>query len=188
MVYLGLIKDEALKNNIPIMHDDTLAYLVTLISEHGLNNILEIGSATGYSSIYLASHTKALITTIEKDRERYEQALKNIKESNLIARINIIHADALSLELTDSFDLIIIDAAKTKHQLFFNHFLPNLSEKGYIMTDNLGLGCTKGKPLTKNRQRLIDKTNEYITFLSNNLAFETEFLNLGDQISISKRK
>lgn len=188
MVYLELIKNNALNDQIPIMQDETLNYLTNLINQQSLSKVLEIGSATGYSSIYLATHTKAKITTIEKDIKRALIALENIKTMNLTDQINLLIADALTVTLNEQFDLIIIDAAKTKHQAFFMHFVDNLSKNGYIMTDNLGLGCLAGKPLTKNRQRLITKTEDYQEFLINNGDFETAFLNIGDKIAISKRK
>ena len=86
----------------------------------------------------------------------------------------------------------IIDAAKGKNTLFFEKFKNNLNPDGYIVTDNLKFhGCVE-KPLeeieSRNVRGLVRKIRNYIEFLKNNKEFETEFFDVGDGISVSRRK
>ena len=85
------LKEYAIKNNVPIIQDDGIKYIKEFIKKHNINSILEIGSAIGYSSILMAQTDPNLrITTIERDQERYLEAVKNIKEFGLEDRITII--------------------------------------------------------------------------------------------------
>ena len=74
----------AKENNIPIMQKDGISYLIDYIKDNNIKNILEIGSAIGYSSIMMASVSSDVkVTTIEKDTDRYNIAVSNINKHNL---------------------------------------------------------------------------------------------------------
>ena len=77
------------------------------------------------------------VTTIERDKDRYIEAVKNIKEFNLEDRITLILADALAFNTDEQFDLIFIDAAKSQYIKFFEKFSKNLKQKCFIVTDNI---------------------------------------------------
>lgn len=183
MVQLAKLKEQALINNIPIMRQDTLDFIVKLINQNSYQHILEIGTAIGYSALYLQTNTNANITTIEKDDIRYQSAKINLKDNKFI---NLIHQDALLFDNNQYYDVIIIDAAKTKNQDLFEKYYPSLNKNGVIITDNLNLDCLKDKFMTKNRQRLLNKTNQYIDYLTNHHLFITDFIDIGDKIAISK--
>jgi len=85
------IEKYAKENNVPIMLSDGINFLTNYIKENNIKNILEIGSAIGYSSIKMALVSDDIsVTTIERDKERYDIAIENIKKFNLQDRINII--------------------------------------------------------------------------------------------------
>ena len=106
------LEEYAKKNKIPIMQKDGILYLINYIKENNIENILEIGSAIGYSSIMMASINKNIkVTTIEKDTVRYLEAVSNIQKYNLNKQIKIINKDATEVEINDKFDLIFIDAS-----------------------------------------------------------------------------
>ena len=99
-------------NNVPIMMPDGIEYLCNYIKEHNIKNILEIGTAIGYSAIKMASMSKNIkVTTIERDKERYDKAIENVRESNLNDRIKLIYGDAMETNIEGEFDLIFIDAS-----------------------------------------------------------------------------
>ena len=101
------IEDYAKENNIPIMMKDGIEYLCNYIKEHNIKNILEIGSAIGYSAIRMALVGDDIkITTIEKDKDRYDIAVNNIDKFNLSDRINIILGDAVDTNISGKFDLV----------------------------------------------------------------------------------
>ena len=129
---------------------------------------------------------------IEKDKDRYIKALKNIKNLNLENRITLIFKDALDVKLKEKFDLIIIDAAKSKNLDFFKNFEKNLEITGTIITDNLNFhGYVKQdieKITSKNIRGLVKKIRLYIDFLDNNIKYKTKFYDLGDGISVTERR
>lgn len=179
-------------NNIPIMQKDGILYLINYIKENNIKNILEIGSAIGYSSIMMASiNSDIRITTIERDKDRYDLAVFNIKKYNLDKQINIIYGDAVDTDITGMYDLIFIDAAKGKNIFFFEKYKNNLVKGGTIITDNLSFhGLVEDSDLvkTKNQRGIVNKIKDFISFLDNNEEFATEYIPVGDKIAISKRR
>lgn len=187
------IKEYAQKNNIPIMVDDGIDFLTTYILKNHVTSILEIGTAIGYSTIMMALvHPNITITSIERDEKRYLEALKNIKEFELEDRITLIYNDAFNVKLDDEFDLIFIDAAKAQNIKFFELFERNLKQNGTIITDNLKFhGLVEKEEYeikSKNLKALIRKIKEYIAYLKSNPNYDTEFFDVGDGLSVSKKK
>ncbi len=187
---VNLVKEEALKTNIPIISDEALIFILKYIKLNKVKSILEIGSATGYSAINFALEG-VIVTTVERDIERYNKAVVNIKSCNLQDKIKIYNLDALEFSTDQKYDLIFIDAAKSKYIEFFNRYKDNLNDNGVIITDNLSFhGMVEDISLTKNKRTisLIKKIRKYIEFLETNIEFETNFYKLGDGLSVSKRK
>lgn len=186
------LEEYAKINNIPIMQKDGILYLINYIKENNIKNILEIGSAIGYSSIMMASiNSDIRITTIERDKDRYDLAVFNIKKYNLDKQINIIYGDAVDTDITGMYDLIFIDAAKGKNIFFFEKYKNNLVKGGTIITDNLSFhGLVEDSNLvkTKNQRGIVNKIKDFISFLDNNEEFATEYIPVGDKIAISKRR
>ena len=186
------LEEYAKINNIPIMQKDGILYLINYIKENNIKNILEIGSAIGYSSIMMASiNSDIRITTIERDKDRYDLAVSNIKKYNLDKQINIIYGDAVDTDITGMYDLIFIDAAKGKNIFFFEKYKNNLVKRGTIITDNLSFhGLVEDNSLikTKNQKGIVNKIKDFISFLDNNDEFATEYIPVGDKIAISKRR
>lgn len=191
--YILDIKKYAKDKNVPIMMDDGIKFLTNYIKETKRYNILEIGTAIGYSSILMALQDENIkVTTIEKDEIRYKEALKNIKNLGLDGRINPIFNDALNVTLNDTYDLIFIDAAKSKNEEFFIKFSNNLKDNGVIITDNINFHGLTNKDLSEIKSRdlrgLVRKIKNYKEFLINNKAYKTTFYDVGDGISISKKR
>lgn len=186
------IRTYAKEEKVPIMMDDGLKFLIEYISKNKIQSVLEIGTAIGYSSIMMAlSNPSLTITTIERDEKRYLEALKNIKKLNLEDRITLIFNDALDVNLSEKYDLIFIDAAKAQSIKFFEKFEKNLNPSGTIITDNLkfhGLVDKDEEEIeSRNLRALVRKIKEYISFLKGNINYKTDFYELGDGISVSKR-
>lgn len=187
------IKEYADKNNVPIMTGEGISYLTNYIIKHQINNILEIGTAIGYSAIMMAlSNPNAQITSIERDEKRYLEALKNIKKLNLENRINLIYNDALEVKIEEKFDLIFIDAAKAQNIKFFEKFEKNLNPNGAIITDNMNfhglVHKNESEISSRNLRALVRKIKGYKEFLKSNKNYDTEFLDIGDGIAVSKQK
>ncbi len=186
------IRTYAKEEKVPIMMDDGLKFLIEYIAKNKIQSVLEIGTAIGYSSIMMAlSNPSLTITTIERDEKRYLEALKNIKKLKLEDRITLIFNDALDVSLSEKYDLIFIDAAKAQSIKFFEKFEKNLNPSGTIITDNLkfhGLVDKDEEEIeSRNLRALVRKIKEYISFLKGNINYKTDFYELGDGISVSKR-
>lgn len=183
----------AKENSVPIIEKDSMAFIMKYIKANNVQNILEIGSAIGYSTILMASASPDVkVTTIERDENRYMECLKNVKKAELDKRINVVFQDALEVNLSNvSYDLIFIDAAKGQYKKFFEKFKYFLAPNGVIITDNLqfhGLVEKKDEIESKNLRALVDKIETYVEFLKENEEFETKFLDIGDGLSVSMKK
>lgn len=186
---LEKIENYARVENVPIMEKNGIDFLTNYIKENNIKNILEIGSAIGYSAIKMALISKDIkVTTIERDKNRYDLALKNISDFDLNDQITIINDDAFNVDLNNNFDLIFIDAAKSQSIKFFEKFKINLKSKGTIITDNIYFhGLTYNENIkSRNLRQLTRKIREYVEFLNNNNEFETEIIEIGDGIAISR--
>lgn len=187
------LKEYASINNIPIMEDEGIDFLTTFIIKKQIKNILEIGTAIGYSAIMMANTSSDIhITTIEKDEVRYMEALKNIKKFGLEEKITLIFNDALNVKLEDEYDLIFIDAAKGRNQDFFEHFEKNLTINGYIITDNMYfhgyVKMNEEEIQSKNIQGIVKKIKDYTYFLENHMLYKTTIYNVGDGVAVTERR
>lgn len=186
------LKETARKNNIPIMQDAGIEFIKNYIKDNNIKTVLEIGSAVGYSAINFASISDDIkVCTLERDEERYNEAVKNISLFKLDKQIEIINVDALEYSTDNKYDLIFIDAAKSQYMKFFEKYKTNLKDNGVIITDNLSFhGMVEDLSLTHNRntKQLVGKIRKYIDFLKTNPEFETTFYSDGDGISVSKKK
>ena len=187
------IKEYAEINKVPIMQTSGIDFLTTFIIKNQIRNVLEIGTAIGYSAIMMClANPNLKVTTIERDEIRYLEAIKNIKKFNLENRITLIFNDALKTKLDDKYDLIFIDAAKAQNINFFEMFERNLLPNGYIITDNMyfhGLVKKNEKEIqSRNIRGIVRKIKDYINFLKENEKYETTIYEIGDGIAVSKNK
>ncbi|MCI6593399.1 MAG: O-methyltransferase [Treponema sp.] len=186
------IKAYASREAVPIMQDEGCDFICDYIKEHSCKNILEIGTAIGYSSIRFAGLADDIkVTTIELDIDRHLKAVENFKSAGLSDRITAIHADALTCPLEGLFDLIFIDAAKAQYIKFFEKYKENLAPGGVIISDNLSFhGMVDDLSLTHNysTKKLVKKIQKYAEYLRTNQEFETTFYEVGDRIAVSKRR
>lgn len=192
MVRILEMEKYAALNNVPIMQKDGIEFLIDYIKKNDIKNILEIGSAIGYSAIRMALISDDIkITTIERDKSRYDIATENINDFNLNDRINIILGDALDINIEGTYDLIFIDAAKSGYVKFFEKYKDNLKKGGVVVSDNLKFhGLVEGNQenLSRNVRGIVRKLKNYIDYLKENDEFETTFYDLGDGVSISIKK
>ena len=175
------------------MQVEGIDFLTTFIIKHQIKNVLEVGTAIGYSAIMMSLCSPNLkVTTIERDEERYLEAIKNIKKLKLENRITLIFNDALKTKIDGKYDLIFIDAAKAQNIKFFELFERNLTDNGFIITDNMyfhGLIHKNEKEIkSRNVRGIVRKIKDYIVFLKNNENYNTTIYDIGDGIAVSEKK
>ena len=189
----NLIKQKALENHIPIIMDDTLEVIGNILKTNKPKLILEIGTAVGYSAIcftkYLAEGGR--IDTIERDEERIKEAKINIKEMGLEEKIRIYEGDAVEIlpTLNEKYDMVFIDAAKGKYPFFLKEALRMLNKNGIIFADNILYKGYVMSDYNKHKQRTaVRNLREYIKEVTENENLETEILEVGDGLAITKLK
>lgn len=180
-------------NKIPILLDDTLEYISKILQEVKPKRILEIGTAIGFSAIcfskYLAEDGR--IDTIEIESLRVEQALENIEKVGVQSKIRVLEGDALDIlpYLNEEYDVIFIDAAKGKYLEFFEHALRLCKKGGYIIADNVLYKGMVQSDYNKHKQRTaVNKLRSFIEMVLENEKLDSELVDIGDGLTISKMK
>ena len=188
---LEIIKQKALEEHIPIIMDDTLEVIEKELKENSPKRILEIGAAVGYSAIcfseFLAEGGK--IDTIERDEERIQEAKANFKKVGVEDKINLYEGDAVKIlpTLNEKYDMIFIDAAKGKYPFFLKESLRMINKNGVIFADNILYKGYVMSDYNKHKQRTaVRNLREYIKEVSENPNLETEILEVGDGLAISR--
>jgi len=192
-VELEKIKQKALEDHIPIIMDDTLEVIENYLKEEKPERILEIGTAVGYSAIcfteFLAEN--GAIDTIEREAERVKEAKENIKKAEVEGKINIYEGDAVEIlpTLNEKYDAVFIDAAKGKYPFFLKEALRMIKPNGIIFADNILYKGYVMSDYNKHKQRTaVRNLREYIKEVSENPNLETEILEVGDGLAISRIK
>lgn len=130
---LEKIKQKALEEHIPIIMDDTLEVIEKTLATKELERILEIGTAVGYSAICFTKllAKNGIIDTIEREKERIEEAKENIKKVGVDSKIHIYEGDATQIlpTLKEQYDMVFIDAAKGKYPFFLQEALRMMKPK-----------------------------------------------------------
>lgn len=190
---LDKIKEKALEEHIPIIMDDTLEVIGKYLEKEKPKRILEIGTAVGYSAICFSKFLDkdGVIDTIERDVERIKEAKINIKNMNLEKVINIYEGDAIEIlpTLDEKYDVVFIDAAKGKYPFFLKEALRMINKNGIIFADNILYKGYVMSDYNKHKQRTaVRNLREYIKEITENPNLETEILEVGDGLAVSRIK
>ena len=177
----------AVDNRVPIIDSDALNVVKQYIAIKGVKNILEIGTAIGYSALHFASAAEGVhVTTIEKDERSHDIANQNIGASEYSNNIKTILADAKEAELGNTqFDFLFIDASKGNNQLFFDKYKEYLTDDALIIVDNIfvrGL-IANDNVENKNKRKLRDKVRAFNQSMKDS-EYSTSFLNVGDGLLV----
>ena len=184
------VKEKALENHIPIIMDDTLEVIKKVLEENKPKRILEIGTAVGYSAACFVKYTEdCIVDTIEIDEERAKEAIQNVKDMEIENRINIMVGNAVDIlpTLNPGYDIVFIDAAKSKYSIFLEEGIRLINDKGIILADNVLYKGYVMSDYNKHKQRTaVRHLREYIKEVTENPNLETEILEVGDGLAISK--
>ncbi|WP_071125191.1 O-methyltransferase [Leptotrichia massiliensis] len=189
------IKNESLDENVPIITDEVLNYMIFTARNIKARNILEIGTATGYSGLFLAqlaNENSGFLTTMEIDEIRYRKAMENFKKLGLFEKNKMIFGDALEeipkLDKNVKYDFIFIDASKGQYLKFFEMSYELLNENGIIFIDNLmfrGLIAADKEEIPKRYKTIVKRLKEFIEKLNEEYNFV--LLPFGDGVGIVKK-
>ena len=193
------LREYAKLNNVPIIQDEGLSMLEMVIRLHKPKNILEIGTAIGYSAIRMAKVCGSNVYTIERNETMENEAIKNVEKANLSNQIHLIYKDALEaydLVSNVEFDMIFIDAAKAQYMKFFNLYTPLLKKGGVVVCDNMAfhglvelINDEKAyMEQSRSVRGLIRKMAVFHDELLKNEDYYTSLYEVGDGIAISVKK
>ncbi len=190
--YLLQMREYAINNHVPVIKDDGLVLLTQIIKMSRAKEILEIGTAIGYSAICM-SKLGCNVTTIERDTEMYNRAMENIKNTNTTS-VNVIFGDAL--EQFDNlknkkFDLIFIDAAKGQYKKFFEIYTPLLNDNGIVVCDNMIFHNSVNmdtSEMSRSLRGLVNKLKLFTEYLIDNKDFDTTIYEIGDGMAVSIKR
>ena len=193
--FLQLLEKEASKEGVPIIRPRTKGLLRFMIEMASPMEILEVGTAVGYSALVMDYYAPegCHITTIEKMEERIEKARENFEKYGASERITLLEGDAGDIlpSLTGPFDLIFMDAAKGQ----YIHFLPQakrlLKKGGLLISDNIlqEEEVLDSRFAVTRRNRTIHKRmREYLRAITSDPDYRTLVLELGDGTAVSLKK
>ncbi len=189
---LEKVKEKALENHIPIIMDDTLDVIIDILQKENPTKILEIGTAVGYSaSQFVRFAPNAIVDTIELDEEKANQAIENVKKIGIADKVNILIGNAVEIlpTLQSEYDMIFIDANKGKYPFFLQEAIRLAKNDGLILADNILYKGYVMSDYNKHKQRTaVRHLREYIQMAKENENLETEILEVGDGLAISRVK
>ena len=165
------LENFARKENIPIIPHETVAYFRFLMETIQPKNILEIGTAIGFSALLMAEHSpESKITTIDRNPEMIGFAKENFARFDSRKQITLLEGDAVDVlsTLTESYDFVFMDSAKSKYIIFLPEILKHLEVGGVVVLDDIFQGGDVAKDIMEVRrgqrtisrglQRLFDAT------------------------------
>lgn len=178
--------------NVPIVTKEVAEYLKFIVKSNGIKNILEVGTAIGYSGILMAKEIEkngGKLYTIEIDEERYNLAQENFKKSGL-NNIVSIKGDAVEeiKKIDEKFDFVFIDASKGHYMEFFEDSYKLLNKDGIIFIDNIMFRGYLYKEYPKRFKTIVRRLNEFIEYLYSRNGGEFVLLPFGDGIGLFRKK
>ena len=190
---LDEIKKFGKENNVPISLDDTLSFLLSTINQNNCKQILEIGTAIGYSSIAMATNTNCEhIDTVEIDASRYNIAVKNITEAHQQNKITPYLIDAMEYlkTCTKKYDLIYLDGAKNQYVHYLPYLKQILNQNVILFADNLYFhGMVLGKTkVTTGCRAMIKSLHQYIAEITTDPTLDSLIYEIGDGVGITRIK
>lgn len=191
------LEKEALRDEVPVIRRAARDLLRYLLRVHQPERVLEVGTAVGYSALFMRECLPATsrITTIEKVEMRLVKARENLKKYDKDGRICLVEGDACEVlremaERQDAYDFIFMDAAKGQYLNFLPSILRILKPGGILVSDNILHGCDilESRYAVTRRDRTIHaRMREYLYTITHMDELETICLSLGDGVTVSTR-
>lgn len=193
--FLNEIEKYALQNRVPVIRKSMQSLLKFLLALSKPRNILEVGTAIGFSSLLMSEYgpDDCHINTIEKYEKRIPQAKENFRRAGAEDRITLLEGDAADIlkELTGSYDLIFMDAAKGQYIIFLPDILRLLAPGGLLVSDNVlqdGDIVESRFAVTRRNRTIHARMRDYLYELKHHPLLETVILPVGDGAALSVRR
>lgn len=192
---LNQIEQEAMQGDVPIIRKDMQSFLKFLLALHKPAKILEVGTAVGFSAIFMAEYTPVdcRITTIENYEKRIPLALENFRRAGKEEQIILQKGDAAELlaDMDGEYDFIFMDAAKGQYINFLPDVFRLLKEGGVLVSDNVlqdGDIIESHYAVTRRNRTIHKRMREYLYELTHCEDLVTSVLPVGDGITVSVKR
>lgn len=186
------IRDFAKQNYVPIVRPETSKLLVEKIKKINPSNILEIGTAIGYSGTLMLQNSKAKLVTLEKDEKMQKIALENFEKENLLDRVKIVLGDAKDYieNSNEKFDFIFLDGPKGQYINYLPYLLNMLNKNGLLFCDNvLFNGLVKSEiEAPKKHRTIVNSLRKFLDAIENDNTLNVEVLDLEDGVALITHK
>lgn len=191
--YLTDLAKKGTENNIPIVSIEVAQLLRFLVGLTKSRRILEIGTAIGYSTSWLAlGMEEGKITTVEIQAQRQKEAQDNLAVLGLDSKVEFILGDAKEIlpTLAEGYDFIFLDSSKGQYINLLEECLRLLNPGGLLVTDNVFFrGMVEGKTEVNPRfKTLVRRLKEYLQVITCHSQLETTILPIGDGLALSYKK
>lgn len=190
MAKMEKIKSKARENHVPILQDDSLQFIETILAIRKPQSILEVGTAVGYSALNFSKYLKenGKIITMELDEEISNIARENIKELGKENVIQVVNSDAYTYmqTLNEKFDVVFIDAAKGQYMKYLEEALRLTKPGSLIIADNVLLrGMVMGDYNEHKHRTAVTRLREYINSVTTNPNLVSCIMDVGDGVAVS---
>ena len=192
---LAVIEQEALDGFVPIIRKDTQHFMKLLMQMLQPEEILEVGTAVGFSALLMACYNPkpCRITTIENYEPRIPIARETFRRAGMEECIQLLEGDAIEIlpALEGSYDFIFMDAAKGQYLAFLPYLKERMHSGSVLVTDNI---LQEGDLLESHyaierRDRTIHKRmREYLRLLTQDEDFVCSILPVGDGLAVCTMK
>lgn len=188
---LKIILEYARDNNIPVLRTQTANILEMLVDIHRPLEILEIGTAIGYSGSLMlnAGDINSHLTTIEKDENSSKIAKTNFQKLGLKDRVTVILGDAMEVlpKLAKKYDFIFLDGPKGQYVHYLPYLLSLMSNNGVLVADNvLFRGMVLGNvAVEKRNETIVKRLREFLKEITTNPVLKTTVLEIEDGVSVT---
>jgi|SRR5688572_8638086 len=174
----------AAEHRVPIADREVALFLEITARAIGARKALEIGMAIGYSVVHLARGMgeNSVVTTIEPSDEMIGAAFRFLQRADLLERVQIARGKALDVmpALTDTYDLLFIDALKEEYTQYLDLGLPRLRTAGVVIVDNLLWGGKTAQPADADDESSTLALREFNRYFLNHPQLRSEILSVGD--------
>lgn len=192
--YLVEIERYAHDNHVPIIEPEVAQLIKVLLKNNKPKNILEVGTAIGYSALIMAeaADKETKITTIERREDMVDIAMKNIANSPFKERIKIITGDAQDIlpKLNETYDFIFLDGAKGQYLEFFKYCSEYLEPGGLIMSDNVlfkGMVATDDLVIRR-KKTIVKRLRTFLQYINNIDGYTSCVMPLGDGVALTYKE
>ena len=187
------IKKEALENHVPIIEDESLDVITTILKLVKPNKILEVGTAVGYSAINFSKYLvgeNSKVKTVEIKENMYNKAMENIASMELNDKIEVVLADATeymkSIPTTQQYDIVFIDAAKGQYLVYLEEAIRLTRVGGVIIADNmLYRGRTLSDYNEHKHRTATNRLREYLAIMKEDERLDSTLIKIGDGLAVS---